>query len=144
MDRSAWLKTPYANTSAKDPDSAITALLQKYGVRKFSITHDVGPTNQPGFGVRFCLDDLWYVVAFETLKVTGKHVDPKQTLNQVKRVVFYTLKTVLEASSVFINPQKMLMPFLEVQGGNFYEKVAGHLKDLQEQPQRFTALLPAE
>jgi hypothetical protein len=140
MDRSAWLKTPYANTSAKDPDSAITSLLQNYGVKKWATMHDVGPGGLPGFGVRFELQGLWYVVQFESLQVKG--VDPKQLLNQVKRVVYYTIKTSLEASSVFISPQKLLFAFLEMNGGNLYEQVAPHLQELQQQPQRFQLLLP--
>lgn len=142
MDRSAWLKTPYANSDARDPDAAIVSLLEKYGITRYSNIRDVGSSGRPGYGVRFMLDGLWYVVAHEILDVD--RVDEPQLIKQVKRFVFYTLKVLLEASNVFVERQKLLLPFLEVQGGNFYEKVAGHLKDLQEQPQRFTALLPAE
>ncbi|MBL8824865.1 MAG: hypothetical protein JNJ77_19925 [Planctomycetia bacterium] len=138
MDRSAWLKTPYANTSAKDPDSAITALLQKYQVVHFSTTHAPGPGGNPGYGVRFELGGLWYVVAFESLSVKG--VDPRQLLNQVKRVVYYTLKTLLEASEVFVSRQKLLLPFLEVGGMNLYEQMKPFLADFQATPGRLALL----
>lgn len=140
MERSAWLKTPYANTKARDPDSAIVSLLERYKIAQHSITHDTGTSGRPGFGVRFKFDGLWYVIAFETLEVKG--VEARLLLAQVKRIVFYTIKTVLEAGTVFMSTRKLLLPFLEVQGKNLYECLEPHLQQLQCEPGHYRALLP--
>lgn len=129
MTRLEWLKTPYANSTAMDPDGAISSLLSRYGVSRYSIMCDAGPHGRPGYGVRFELDGLWYVICLETLE--ADRVDDKSLLKQVKRLAYYTLKTLLEASNVFIDRRKLLLPFLEVRGQNLYDVVAPRMQGLQ-------------
>lgn len=128
MDRRAWLRTPYATTNAQDPDAAVVKLLGKYSIAKFSTIHDT-IAGRPGYGVRFQLNGLWYVVAFPTMDV--KQVEPYQLLRQIKRLVFYTLKSLLETSSVFMPPEQLLLPFLEVNGKTLYQQLEPKLDQLK-------------
>lgn len=128
MDRRDWQRTPYAMTNAQDPDAAVVKLLGKYAITKFSTIHDT-IAGRPGYGVRFQLNGLWYVVAFPTLDVD--RVEPAHLLRQIKRLVFYTLKSLLETSSAFIAPEQLLLPFLEIHGKTLYQQLEPKLELLK-------------
>ncbi len=148
LSRQEWLKTPYANSDARDPDRSISDLFRKYAVTTFTVFQQPGPSQRPGFGVRFVMGGLCYVIAMETLDVRPRRderpVDPVKLLTQVKRAVYYTLKTALETSSVFISSKQLLLPFLESGGVTLYERMEPHLDRLQKAPpEHWQRLLPS-
>lgn len=111
LTRTEWLKTPYAKSSAQNPDGAIQSLLAKYGVSEIMTAQYLGPNKRPGFGVRFVLRGKPYCVALETLDADAT---PDELRIQVKRAVFHYLKSTLEVTGVFISVEEALFAYLEL------------------------------
>lgn len=124
-----WRKTPYAMTTAKDTEGAIAKIMVKYQVKQYSVINSPGPNGRPAFGVQFILKDNSYLVHFECMDVRGVAFD--HLLAQVKRVVYHTLKTALESASVFLPPEKVLFPFLEIPNrGTLFDEMKPFLSQL--------------
>lgn len=129
MSRTDWNKTPYAGTDAKDTDGAIARLLAKYGVKETMTVNYVGPNGRPGYGVRFVLKGRCYRIALEVLEAW---VGEDELKNQVKRAIFYHLKSALEVANVFMPPEQVLFAFLEAPatGATMYEAAQPYLQQL--------------
>lgn len=129
MTRSEWSrKTPYANSEAQNPDGAIQALLAKYGVVQTQWTTGIGLQGRPAIELRFVLKGKGYRMALETLEA---EVPPASLLLQVKRALFYYLKSVLEVSTLFFSSEELLFAFLELPGGRtMFESAEPHLAKL--------------
>lgn len=112
MSRADWNKTPYAGSTAKDADGAITALLAKYKVTETQITSCRGPNLRPAYMLRFVLKGKCYRIAVETLDAW--HVSEAELMLQAKRAVFYFLKSTLEMTTTFFPAEQVLFAFLEV------------------------------
>lgn len=130
LTRTEWNKTPYSGTDAKDTDGAIARLLAKYGVKETMTVNYVGPNGRPGYGVRFVLKGKCYRIALETLDVW--HVSEGELKAQVKRAIFYHLKSALEVANVFMPPEQVLFAFLEAPatGATMYEAAQPYLQQL--------------
>jgi len=111
LSASEWRKTPYAQSDARDPDGAVNKLLAKYGVCEIVTALYRGRHDRPAWGVRFVLKGKGYRVSLETLNAEG--IPEEKLLSQVKRAVFYMLKSCLEMSGVFMPPEQTLFAFLE-------------------------------
>ena len=113
-----WRKTPYAQSNARDPDGAVCKLLEKYGVGEIVTAkyRDQHKHNRLAWGVRFILNGKGYRVSLETLDVPD--VPEDKLLAQVKRAVYYLLKSCLEVTGVFMSPEQTLFAFLEPPGMN--------------------------
>lgn len=131
MGRGAWERTPYAKTDAKNPDSAVNKLLDKYLIRQRQWTEDIGPNGRLRLTLQFIGDGKTYRIGLEVLDVTG--VDEDQLARQIKRVIFWTLKPLLENAVVFGNKgrEKLLLPFLvDNTGHTVYDQIAPHLTNI--------------
>lgn len=111
MSRGEWNKTPYANTSASDPDHAIRALLGKYDVFNIQMTECLVYGKRPAVLLRFELKGKTYRVPVITLEAD---VERDRLVRQAKRAVYFILKSTLEAAEVFFTPEEVLFAFLEV------------------------------
>src|SRR5688572_12686126 len=98
MKRSEWAKTPYAKSMAQDPDAAIQKLLTKYGITETQWTTGSGPNGRPAVMLRFSLKGKGYRMMLETLDAEA---DRTELLRQIKRALFFYLKSTLEASQLF-------------------------------------------
>ena len=130
-DRKTWLKqTPYSGSDAKDPERAISELLMGFGVKTKQFTDHTGPNGRPAVTVRFVLAEKTYRVSVETLDVP--QATPHELRKQVLRVMFWTLKPLLENALLFGGPDRLLLPFMEDdQGMTVYEQLAPHLDKLK-------------
>lgn len=145
-DRNRWLKTPYAGTEAKDPMRAVDDLLAVYAVTFKQWTDHTGPNGRPAVTVRFNLQDKTYRVAVETLDVPT--ASATELRKQVLRVIYWTLKPLLENALLFGGPDRLLLPFMEDDSGQtIYDQMQPYLgterlkaKDLLGFTQRLAAL----
>ena len=130
MSRSEWAKTPYAGSTAQDADGAIQRLLAKYGVRDVMTAQFTGEGGRPGYGIRFVLNGKCYRIALETLDAQA---GDEELRVQVKRAIFFFLKSALELANVFVPPEQVLFAFLELPAaGNatMYEGAKPYLQQL--------------
>ena len=116
MEKSAWLKSPYATSEVKDPDRAIEALLGKYGVINIQTTSCNGPNGRSAYQIRFQLKDRVYRIGMEVLDVRG--VETRRLVRQVKRAVYHFLKPALEFATIFAPLDQVLFGFVETADGN--------------------------
>lgn len=114
LSRSAWRKTPYAASSAQNPDAAIHALLGKYGVTEVQWTVGTGEHGRPACMLRFILGGKGYRIMLEALDADA---GADERLKQIKRAIFHYLKSTLEISQVFFTPEEALFAFLELPHG---------------------------
>lgn len=151
FDRSAWLKTtPYAGTDAKDPMRAVDELLAGYGVVTKQWTDHPGPNGRAAVTVRFNLQDKTYRVMVESLDV--RNATPVELRKQVLRVIFWTLKPLLENALLFGGPDRLLLPFMEdSEGQTVYERMQPYIggptlqaRDLLGYTQRLALPAPTE
>ncbi len=112
LSRKEWVKTPYASSTVANPDGAIDDLLTKYRVSKIAKVVGAGPSGRPAFEVRFELNGRVYCLAREALNAEA---DPAQLLRQVKRVIFFHLKALLE-HTIFFPTEEVLFPYLILKG----------------------------
>lgn len=130
MRMAEWNKTPYAGTTAKDTDGNLAKLMAKYGITEYSMSTGTGPSGRKGFGVQFVLHNIRYQIGFETLDVKGGH--PDELMQQVKRAVYFHIKSLLETASVFVRPEEVMMPYMVTASGQtFYQAVKPRLAELQ-------------
>lgn len=129
MSRADWLRTPYAKSSASDPDKAVRDLLVKRGVVDIQHTETTGPNGRRAYSVRFRLHDKIYRVGMEVLHAAAA---PDELLKQAKRAVFHLLKSVLEFATVFAPLEQVLFAYLETPAGpTLYEVARPQLGQLQ-------------
>lgn len=131
MTRTEWNKTPYAGSDAKDADGAIARLLSKYGVTETMTVQFTGEGGRPGYGIRFALKGKCYRIALEALD--APHVSDDERKVQVKRAVYFFLKSSLEMANVFMPPEQVLFAFLEAPGAGgatMYEGAKPYLQQL--------------
>lgn len=142
MTRTEWNKTPYSGTTAKDTIRDIDRLFQRYRITTHQITNAPGPNGRPGFAVQFTVNKKNYLIGLEILPARG--VDHELLMGQVKRAVFYQLKTALEACSVFFKPEEVLFPYLVMPAGNtVYRAVEPHLEKIQTEGFKPLLALPS-
>ena len=118
MRRSDWLKTPYANTQAQNTEKDLSRLFDKYGIEQYQYSRGV-IEGKPAFQVRFVLNERPYRFKLETLDVPD--VPDEKLIAQLKRVLYFQLKSLLETSTVFLTPEELFFSFLELKGGTVYE-----------------------
>lgn len=114
-ERKDWLQTPYAGSDAKDPERAVMELLEGYGVSNRQWTDHRGPNNRPAVTLRFEMAARTYRISIETLDVP--RAEAKELRKQALRVIFWTLKPLLENALLFGGPDRLLLPFMEVDSG---------------------------
>lgn len=126
LSRGEWRKTPYNDTTA-DTDRALARLLSKYEIEEYQWAQ--GKLNdRPAVSLRFILRGKPYKIQLSTLDADA---DRDELVAQVKRAIYYSLKSMLEFSSVFIAPEQALFAFLEIQEGvTLYELAAPRLSSL--------------
>lgn len=110
MSRSEWVKTPYAKSTARDPDGAILALLAKYKIITVQTTHGKGINGRPAFQLRFMMNDRAYCITREVLDADAH---PDELMRQMKRGVYHRLKVTLEETTLF-PAEEVLFPYLEL------------------------------
>lgn len=140
LSRQEWQKTPYAQSEAKDPDKALRDLLTKRGVQDIQVTETRGPHGRPSYELRFGLKGKVYRIGLETLPVS--QAKPDELLKQVKRAVYFLLKSTLEFATVFAPLDQVLFPYLEVDGRTTTYEAAKPFID-QLGPAGFLKALPA-
>lgn len=124
MQRSDWDKTPYARSDARDPDSAIASLLDKYQIGERQWTEHNGIGGLPACSLCFVLKGKTYRITVGVLDC--REVDIAQRKKQVKRVIFWTLKPLLENAVVFgpDGMRKLLLPFMvDGSGATVYDRI---------------------
>lgn len=128
MGQGDWERTPYAKSDAKDPDRGLMQLLDKYQIVERQWTEHTGLTGRPACTLAFVINGKTYRITVETLDVTG--VEKLQLVKQVKRVIFWTLKPLIENAVVFgpSGLERLLLPFIvDNQGVTVYERMQPHL-----------------
>lgn len=141
LNKADWRKTPYALSEVSDPDKSVRDLLKRYGVKDVQFTETDGPNGRPSFSVRFRLGDHTYRVGVETLNAEAK---PDDLVRQVKRAVYYQLKTLLEFATVFGPVEKVLFSYLEADSGHtMYDLAAPNLPSLKATGSFARLALPA-
>lgn len=125
MGYAAWRRTPYADTEAKETEKDITRLFEKYSVKAFQFTQGVGPAGRPAWSVRFVFNGRTYKAGLEVLDVHGYAQSlHEQLLRQVKRLIYWRLKTGLEMVGIF-SPEQVFFDWLELADGvTAYEAAA--------------------
>jgi membrane protein implicated in regulation of membrane protease activity len=113
LSRSEWSKTPYARSEAKNPDAAIQSLLAKYGIADIQWTQGRGPEGRRAVMLRFVMKEKPYRIMVESLDAEASE---DERLIQVKRVIYFYLKSTLEVANNFITPEEALFAFLELPG----------------------------
>lgn len=128
LKRSEWAKTPYAKTSAKDPQGAITSLLNKYDIEDVQWTESKGMSGRPAIMLRFVHKDKTYRIMLEVLDAEASR---DELLRQARRAVYYYLKSILEVTSLFFPAEMALFPHLEIPNGQtIYEGLKDKLPKL--------------
>lgn len=138
-----WSQTPYAKTKAGDPDQALTALLEKYGVTVHQISQVVWSHGRPAIVLRFMLRQSAFRIGLEILDAPD--VDLKARVKQVKRAIYWMLKTRLEESAVFGTPEELMCGWLELADGRtIFEASEPHIARLSapEYATKVFGLLP--
>jgi len=91
--------------------------------------------------LRFVLRDKTYRIGLETLDVAD--VKEHELLLQIKRAVYYFVKSQLEIATVFWTPEEALFAFLELpQGGTLYEIAKPQMERLTSGADFAAVLLP--
>jgi len=128
MRKSEWLKTPYANTQASNTEKDFSRLFEKYGIEQYQHSRGV-IDDRPAFMVRFVLNEKPYRFKLEALDVEG--VPNEKLVSQLKRVLYFQLKSLLETSTLFMTPEELLFSFLELKDGTVYEIAEKHMAKIE-------------
>lgn len=134
MGQGDWQRTPYSRSDAKDPERAMMMLLDKYAITERQWTEHKGESGRPACTLAFVTGGKTYRITVETLDV--RDVDKSQLIKQVKRVIYWTLKPLLENAIVFgpAGMQRLLLPFIvDNSGATVYERIEPHLNDVNAQ-----------
>lgn len=118
MKKAEWMRTPYAGTQAQNTEKDFSRLFEKYGIEQYQYSRGV-VNGRPAFQVRFVLNDKPYRFKLETLVVDD--VSSEKLVSQLKRVLYFQLKSLLETATVFLTPEELLFSFLELKRGTVYE-----------------------
>lgn len=124
MRRPEWNKTPYATSKCRDPDKSITDLFRKYKIHEYQFGTCYGPNKRKMFGVWFKFKDKAYRVELESVNAD---VDPELLFKQVKRAVYFYLKSALEYASVFTPLEQVLFAHLATDGGETLYETIGRI-----------------
>lgn len=124
MKKTEWMKTPYAGTQAQNTEKDFSRLFEKYKIEQYQYSRGV-VDGRPAFQVRFVLNDKPYRFKLETLIV--EDVADEKLISQLKRVLFFQLKSLLETATVFMTPEELLFSFLELPKGTVYELAEKHM-----------------
>lgn len=125
-----WRATPYADSTAKRTTEQVSALMTKYKITEYSQSVGTGISGRKGYGVQFVLRGKRYQVGFDTLDAHG--VPEEQLMVQVQRAVYHHLKSLLEAGSVFVQPEETMMPYLVLPNGStLFDTLKPNLEKLQ-------------
>jgi hypothetical protein len=128
MQRKAWLKSPYAKSQAQNPDGALYTLLERYGVKSYELGQGEGPGGRRAVRLRVELKGAVYRFLLECLDAEASE---EELIRQVKRALFYQLKSVLELASVFFPLEEALFAFRETRDGHtVWEAARPHLAAL--------------
>ena len=128
MRKSDWLKTPYANTQAQNSEKDLSRLFEKYAIEQYQFSRGI-INGRPGFMVRFVMNDKPYRFKLESLDV--EDVTDEKLISQLKRVLYFQLKSLFETSTVFLTPEEVLFSFLELPKGTVYEILQKHTRQLE-------------
>ena len=124
-----WRNTPYAESKAGDPDQALTSLLGKYGVMVHQISQMVGPNGRPAIVLRFQLKQSFYRIAYEVLD--APEVEIRARIKQVKRAIYWMLKSRLEEAGLFAPLEESMCGWLELPDNKtIYEASAPYIQRL--------------
>lgn len=141
MRKFDWLKTPYATSDAKRADAAFNTLFEKYKVDSWQFIQGRGPHGRPAFGVRFIFKGFTFRHGLEALDVAGVEAD--QLLKQIKRAIYWDVKSRLEMAGVFQPVEEVMFSWLELADGSTpYEISREHLKALPGGRELAAALFP--
>lgn len=128
MSRQSWVKTPYAKTEARNVDSAVVKLLEKYTVTEYQWTRGIGPNGQPAVLLRFNLRGRAYRIMVESLNADASK---EELIRQAYRAIFHFLKSTLEMATVFFPLESLMFSFLELPDQTtMYESASPHLEKL--------------
>lgn len=127
MKKTEWMKTPYAGTQAQNTEKDFSRLFEKYGIEQYQYSRGV-VNGRPAFQVRFVLNDKPYRFKLETLEVEG--VADEKLISQLKRVLYFQLKSLFETATVFMTPEELMFSFLELPKGTVYELAEKHMDKL--------------
>lgn len=129
-----WRDTPYAGSDAKQPDAAITRLLDSYQIDERQWTEHRGPNSRPAMTLSFTTKGKTYRITVETLN--APQVEREKLVMQVKRAIYWTLKSLLESANIF-GPEdnegleRLLLPFLvDNTGMTTFDQLKPFLKDI--------------
>lgn len=98
----------------QQPDRDIERLLEKYKASDWQWTMGRGPSGHRAVMLRFRLKEKTYRFNIETLDADA---DERMLVLQSKRAIFWMLKAVIEASTVFFTPEQAMFAFLELPDG---------------------------
>jgi hypothetical protein len=141
MNRIAWQNTPYAKSDAKSADAAFNTIFAKYKVESWQFIQGRGPHGRPAFGVRFIFKGFTFRHGLEALDVSG--VEPDQLLRQIKRAIYWDIKSKLEMAGVFQPVEEVMFSWLELADGSTpYEISREHLKALPSGRELASTLFP--
>jgi hypothetical protein len=115
LNERQWRETPYALSKANDPDRDLLSLLEKYGIAVHQVSQVVGPHGRPAVVLRFFYKQLAFRIAYEILDAPD--VDLKQRVKQVKRAMYWMLKSRLEEAGVFGTAEELMCGWLELPDG---------------------------
>lgn len=128
MNKSEWLRTPYANTTAQNTEKNFSSLFEKYEIEQYQYSRGV-INGHVAFMVRFVINDKPYRFKLEILDVP--EVSDEKLIDQLKRVLYFQLKSILETSTIFLTPEELLFSFLELPKGTVYELASKHMDKIQ-------------
>jgi hypothetical protein len=130
LSKGEWRKTPYAGTRTERPDEAIRSLLENYGVKDYQwMQSATGANGRAAIALRFLLKGKSYRFVMECLDVPEVAVE--LLILQIKRALYWQLKTALEGASVFFPADMVLYAWRELPDGRtLHEATAPALKSL--------------
>ena len=128
MKKSEWLKTPYANTQAQNTEKNFSRLFEKYEITQYQYSRGV-IDGVAAFQVRFVINDKPYKFKLGVLDVLD--VSDEKLIEQLKRVLYFQLKSILETSTIFLTPEELLFSFLELPKGTVYELASKHMDKIE-------------
>ncbi len=128
LTKGEWGKTPYAKTTAKNPQQAIQTILSKHEIYTCQFTMGL-IDGVSAFEVRFQHKEKPYRIR---LKVLDADASREELLRQIQRVMFHYLKSMLELSGIFFTPEELFFGHLELKEGTVYEVALPHLDKLDK------------
>lgn len=128
MRKSEWMRTPYAGTQAQNTEKDFSRLFEKYSIEQYQYSRGL-VNGRPAFQVRFVLNDKPYRFKLEALDVDD--IADEKLISQLKRVLYFQLKSLLETATVFLTPEELLFSFLELKDGTVYEMAEKNMAKIE-------------